>query len=95
MEVPTLEFDDGVMVKTRAPFRAYDSLEASFDDYVSFVRNQPRYQVALQAADSPERYVRELQKAGYATDPAYADKILNVFRREELSRLMATADVGI
>lgn len=87
MEVSTLEYVDGVMIKTRAPFRAYTSIEESFDDYVSFVREQPRYQAAMRSVDNPERYVRELQKAGYATDPAYAEKILNVFRREELSHL--------
>ena len=95
MEVPTLEYVDGVMVKTRAPFRAYVSIEESFSDYVQFIREQPRYQAAMQTAGDPERYMRELQKAGYATDPAYADKILNVFRREELSRLMDTAGGGI
>ena len=87
MEVSTLEYVDGVMIKTRAPFRAYTSIEESFDDYVSFVREQPRYQAAMRSVDNLERYVRELQKAGYATDPAYAEKILNVFRREELSHL--------
>ena len=70
MEVPTLEFVDGVMIKTRAPFRAYGSIEESFNDYVRFVREQPRYQAAMQSVANPERYVRELQKAGYATDPA-------------------------
>ena len=53
VEVPTIEFYDGLMVKERAPFRAYDSIAESFDDYVSLVRENPRYSDAVAKVQTP------------------------------------------
>ncbi len=80
--VSTLEYRDGVAMRTRADFRAYDSWEESFQDYVSFVQNNPRYRDAIRASDDVPRYFEQLQKAGYATDPAYAQKITRILDRE-------------
>ncbi len=77
-EQSTLEFSQGRMRPTRALFRAYESMRESFNDYARFIQDNPRYAEALQQADSPEGYLRELQAAGYATDPNYANKILRV-----------------
>lgn len=85
VKVPTLEYRDGVAAKELASFRAYRSLEESFDDYANFLEQNPRYRRALEAGDDPERYVEELQRAGYATDPAYADKIKRIMGGELLS----------
>ena len=76
----TLEYRDGVALRERADFRAYTSLQQSFGDYVSFVSEQPRYSEALNASDD-KSYVEALQQSGYATDPAYAEKILAVKQR--------------
>jgi len=76
----TLEYRDGVAQRERADFRAYSSLQQSFDDYVSFVSEQPRYSDALNASDD-KSFVETLQHSGYATDPAYAEKILAVKQR--------------
>jgi flagellar protein FlgJ len=83
--VPTMEFRDGVMQRERAAFRGYDSLATGFEDYVNFLRENPRYQQALEAAGDGTRYVRELQNAGYATDPDYADKIDAILGGERLA----------
>ncbi|WP_110619830.1 flagellar assembly peptidoglycan hydrolase FlgJ [Thioalkalivibrio sp. ALE21] len=80
VSVGTLEFRDGVAQREQARFRAYDGPERSFADYVDFIRSNPRYEKALQAGDDAT-YVRELQAAGYATDPEYADKILDLRER--------------
>lgn len=85
--VPTLEYRDGVAVREHAQFRAYDSLEAAFRDYADFLRGHPRYTEALQSGDDPERFIRALQEAGYATDPAYAEKVGRILRGETLSAL--------
>lgn len=85
--VPTLEYRDGVAVREHAQFRAYDSLEAAFRDYADFLRGHPRYTEALQSGDDPDRFIRALQEAGYATDPAYADKVGRILRGETLSSL--------
>jgi flagellar protein FlgJ len=73
------------MQRERAAFRGYDSLATGFEDYVNFLRENPRYQQALEAAGDGTRYVRELQNAGYATDPDYADKIDAILGGERLA----------
>ena len=76
----TLEYRDGVARRERAEFRAYASLEQSFDDYVTFLREQPRYSDVLKTIDD-KGFAEALQNSGYATDPAYAEKILAVKQR--------------
>ena len=77
--VDTLEFQQGVARKEVANFRSYNSFSESLEDYVSFVKDNPRYQEAVKQAQTPEVYFNELQRAGYATDPNYAEKIMSVF----------------
>lgn len=77
----TSEFRDGKMVKETADFRSYDSYASSFHDLVSFLQNNNRYQATLKSADNPEQFVKELQKAGYATDPGYASKISQIAKQ--------------
>lgn len=84
VEVETLEYRDGVPLKTRAAFRSYDSFDASFEDYVQFLRQNPRYRDALKETAEPARYFEALQQAGYATDPVYADKIMRVYNGESM-----------
>ncbi len=78
----TLEYRDGRLRREQARFRAYPSPAAAFADYVHFIRDDPRYADALAGAARPETYVRALQRAGYATDPRYADKILRIWRQQ-------------
>ncbi|MDF0731926.1 flagellar assembly peptidoglycan hydrolase FlgJ [Pseudomonas entomophila] len=77
----TSEFRGGQFVKETAAFRSYDSYQDSFHDLVSLLQSNARYQDAVKAADNPEQFVRELQKAGYATDPNYASKISQIARQ--------------
>ena len=79
--VSTLEFRDGVFAPERAAFRAYSSTEHSFEDYVAFLHNQPRYREALALSADPKAFLEALQAAGYATDPDYAAKVLTVLER--------------
>ncbi len=88
--ISTLEYRDGVARHERAAFRAYDSYADSFDDYVNFLQSRPRYQPALEQADDPESFIRELHGAGYATDPAYADKIIDIMQRPMLQAAVET-----
>lgn len=76
----TIEFEFGAMVKKSAPFRAYQSLNESFSDYVNFLSENDRYQDALQNPSNVEHFLHGLQKAGYATDPEYANKIMATLR---------------
>lgn len=92
--VTTLEYKDGVALKTRADFRAYDSWEESFQDYVRFVQENPRYAEALRNTADSGRYFEALQHAGYATDPAYARKIRRILSSEPLRNAALEASGG-
>ncbi|MGE4050542.1 MAG: glucosaminidase domain-containing protein, partial [Piscinibacter sp.] len=65
--------------KVTAKFRAYASAAESFADYARLMKTSPRYKGVLESvannAGSAEGFAQGLQKAGYATDPAYADKL--------------------
>jgi len=72
----TLEFEQGAMVKKREPFRVYQSIQDSINDYINFLSQSDRYQEALNQAGNVEHFLHNIQKAGYATDPQYAKKIM-------------------
>lgn len=93
VSVSTLEYKDTVPVREQANFRAYDSLQQSFDDYVEFVSGRERYQKALQA-NSGEEYISELAAAGYATDPNYANKVLAVVNSPSMRQAIAEREVN-
>ena len=77
----TLEYFDGKPVTVSAAFRAYDDFGAAFDDYADFIAQNPRYREALTHAADPQAYAQALQRAGYATDPHYAQKILQIHQQ--------------
>lgn len=77
--VPSLEYRNGVAVREWSAFRAYESPEESFADYARLISQNPRYRQALAQADNPRAYMHALERAGYATDPRYAEKVLAVF----------------
>ncbi len=89
--VATLEFDGGVAKKQMAGFRSYTSYADSFNDYVNFIQSNPRYSKALTVVEKPERYMHELQKAGYATDPNYANKVMKIYQ----SKAVASAETPL
>jgi flagellar protein FlgJ len=79
-EVTTTEYVAGQARKVNAKFRAYGSYAESFADYARLIKNSPRYQGALAQAQGQDAsgFAQGLQRAGYATDPAYADKLTRV-----------------
>ena len=78
--VTTTEYVDGVAKKVQASFRVYGSYLEGIADYVKMLTTNPRYaQVA--AANTPEEAAHALQAAGYATDPAYAQKLVSVIQK--------------
>jgi flagellar protein FlgJ len=82
--VSTLEYKGDLPEKQKAQFRAYDSLQESVQDYVSFIKQNPRYMPAINQASDVNSYFKALQSSGYATDPKYADKVLSVLRSATL-----------
>ncbi|MBH1968470.1 MAG: flagellar assembly peptidoglycan hydrolase FlgJ [Pseudomonadales bacterium] len=90
----TSEFRNGEMVKETAQFRSYDSYKDSFHDLVTLLQSNNRYQDVVKSADNPEQFVRELQKAGYATDPNYASKISQIAKQMTSYQNYAAAGVS-
>lgn len=82
--VSTLENKQGVTQQERAAFRQYEDYEQSFADYVTLIKTNPRYKEALSAGTDSESYADALQKAGYATDPAYAEKIKRLINSDSI-----------
>ncbi len=81
MSTQTLEFYDNVAVTEKAAFRSYNSYEESFNDFVSFLKQNPRYKTVLSQNGNSEDFIRGIHKAGYATDPKYVEKVLSVKER--------------
>ena len=74
-EVTTTEYSNGTASKVLARFRAYGSYEESFRDYARLITQSPRYAQASQQTGSVQAFATGLQRAGYATDPEYANKL--------------------
>jgi len=77
-EITTTEFINGKAQKVVAKFRAYGSYAESFADYAKLIKGSPRYAGVVASAESAQGFAKGLQRAGYATDPAYADKLTRV-----------------
>lgn len=76
-DTTTHEFVNGVKKKVVDAFRSYASYAESFMDYANLLKNNPRYEAVLGAKDA-KTFAQGLQKAGYATDPAYAAKLQSI-----------------
>ena len=77
-ETLTTEVVNGVAQKSVARFRAYANHAESFADYARLMQGSPRYQAVLAQGQDASAFAAGLQRAGYATDPAYADKLTRV-----------------
>lgn len=81
VQAATTEFEQGQPVAATAAFRGYASPAQSFDDLARLLSASPRYQQALGTGADARAYGSALQRGGYATDPAYADKLAQVAGR--------------
>ena len=70
----TTEYVQSVATQTVEKFRAYGSYTAAFRDVAKLLSGN-RYAQAIANAADPAAYAKSLQRAGYATDPQYADKL--------------------
>lgn len=83
VETATTEYVNGKPQVRVEKFRAYDNYADSFKDYARLITKNPRYEKALAAASSTDAagFARNLQNAGYATDPNYATKLASIIKR--------------
>lgn len=86
---PTIEYRDGVTERHVARFRAYPDIEATFDDYVRVVGTQPRFDGVRNHGKDTTAFAEALQQSGYATDPAYADKINAILSSDTMRQALA------
>ncbi|MDZ4200608.1 MAG: flagellar assembly peptidoglycan hydrolase FlgJ [Gallionella sp.] len=80
-DVMTTEYKDGVAHKQVEKFRAYSSYAEAFQDYANLMSGNPRYAGVLQQGGNLAGMAQAVQKAGYATDPKYADKLTRVMNQ--------------
>ncbi|MGI5499270.1 FG-GAP-like repeat-containing protein [Lentzea sp. CA-135723] len=84
-QLPTTECPGGNCGGTRAYFRVFASMRDSFRDHGRNLSTNSAYAHALPYRNDPDRYIREIART-YATDPAYADKVIKVMRDNNLYR---------
>ena len=93
MTASTHEYANGVRQVERADFRAYASASESFADYARLLGNA-RYADARGTGEDTHRFASALQRAGYATDPSYADKIAAIANGTTLNRALSALPGG-
>ncbi|MES2106606.1 MAG: flagellar assembly peptidoglycan hydrolase FlgJ [Pseudomonadota bacterium] len=74
----TTEYVNGVAHKKVEKFKAYDSYSDAFKDYAKLLTTNPRYENVIANAKDATSFAYGLQKAGYATDPQYANKLSRI-----------------
>ena len=79
-EITTTEFINGAPQKVKAAFRVYPSYSEALADYTALLVNNPRYQNVARSG-TPEKAAHALQSGGYATDPAYAKKLISIINQ--------------
>lgn len=81
----TREYRNGRWVSETAVFRDYDSISDSIEDYAKLIGTSSRYEAVRNAKDYKEA-ANALQQAGYATDPEYAKKLINIIEQNNLDK---------
>lgn len=84
--LPTREYLNGQWVTVSAVWRKYPDWLSSINDHARFLTTQPRYHRALAGQRSGEDFARQIQLAGYATDPGYAEKLCLIIRQHKLEQ---------
>lgn len=86
LTVRTREVVNGRSIYINAPFKAYHNAAESFIDHGKMLRRLSRYAPCFRYRNDPAKFSRELQKAGYATDPHYASSLTNIINQYGLAR---------
>jgi flagellar protein FlgJ len=89
VNVPTLEYENGVAVRKKDSFRAYDSPSDSFKDYANMVASSPRFANAVGRGDDIAGFAHALTNGGYATDPSYAQKLTDIANGPVMKQALA------
>ncbi|BEU23007.1 flagellar assembly peptidoglycan hydrolase FlgJ [Paraburkholderia caribensis] len=77
----TTEYINGRPQRVVEKFRAYDSYEEAMTDYASFLKSNPRYAQVINSSRDVNGFAQGMQRAGYATDPHYAKKLISIMQK--------------
>ena len=77
----TTEYVNGKPQRTVEKFRAYDSYQDAMTDYASLLKGNPRYAQVINSAHDVKGFANGMQRAGYATDPHYAKKLMSIMQK--------------
>ncbi|MFM0734415.1 flagellar assembly peptidoglycan hydrolase FlgJ [Paraburkholderia sediminicola] len=77
----TTEYVNGKPQRTVEKFRAYDSYQDAMTDYASLLKGNPRYAQVINSAHDVNGFANGMQRAGYATDPHYAKKLMSIMQK--------------
>ncbi|MFT3860700.1 glucosaminidase domain-containing protein [Micropruina sp.] len=80
------EYVKGKKKKYVSRFRTYRSMEKSFLDHGRMLNYLDRYNAAFRHSNDPDKFIRAVHKAGYATDPNYAALVIKLMKRWNLYR---------
>lgn len=86
LDMNTREYIKGKWVVFLAKWRKYSGWLECLNDHAQFLLNQPRYRLALTGKRTGEDFARQIQLAGYATDPRYAEKLITIIRQHKLEQ---------
>lgn len=81
VDAVTTEYVNGVAYRKLEKFKAYDSYSEAFKDYAKLLTKNPRYENVIANAKDATSFAYGLQKAGYATDPQYANKLSKIINQ--------------
>ncbi|RDK01788.1 flagellar assembly peptidoglycan hydrolase FlgJ [Paraburkholderia lacunae] len=77
----TTEYVNGKPQRTVEKFRAYDSYEEAMTDYANLLKGNPRYAQVINSSHDVNGFANGMQRAGYATDPHYAKKLMSIMQK--------------
>lgn len=83
----TWEVYNGVSFRTDASFRAFNNVDEAWADHKRFLLELSRYETFRSVMHDCAEGAWALKRAGYATDPLYAIKLLDIINRYDLRSL--------
>jgi flagellum-specific peptidoglycan hydrolase FlgJ len=89
LTINTREFLHGTWVMVPDLWRKYTDWQTCMDDHAAFLHQNRRYAACFQCT-SGDAFARAVAKAGYATDPDYAAKLVSIITQHQLAALDGT-----
>ena len=83
----TWEVYNGLVYRVDANFRAYHTVEESWDDHKRILLDLSRYQIFRDVMYDSTQAAWAIKRAGYATDPDYSIKLMNIIETYDLHLL--------